>query len=370
MRAIAYSLVALLLAGLAVAQNARAQQGPSLGRELEQGSLRELLRGFDRETITLPGSEVTPPTQPLVGQDFRAISTGLTDCHIPFEELSARSPSCAGARSGGRRCEQYAPLSFPEVVFLPEAQCTGTLVSSRSVLTAAHCFVGGNRTTMLRGDAPDLVLSPGRTSGYTAELRNATTLATNQRSFVADKIVVHGEYGGQGLTDGRYYKNDLALMRIATSIPSARAVPATFGILEAGQSTIAGYGYSEASGGTFGEFRLTWPEPIVGDGEQMFADSVENAASRLEPRSGFCFGDSGGPVFAGRLRGCSAEPRPRELLGLISYLGRSSTSGGDAQQQVAQCFARERMAMQAINIQSRAWICRITEDEAEGCHLR
>ncbi|TDM96325.1 trypsin-like serine protease, partial [Lactobacillus crispatus] len=101
--------------------------------------------------------------------------------------------------------------------------------------------------------------------------------------------------------------------------PAALAAQDAFNQL----STIAGYGYSNADGGTLGAFQLAWPVPLTHVGDELRFTAVDDYGNR----STFCQGDSGGPVFADRVRGCRptdkvAEKRPREIQGTMSYIQR------------------------------------------------
>jgi hypothetical protein len=92
-------------------------------------------------------------------------------------------------------------------------------------------------------------------------------------------------------------------------------------------------------------------------------------------RSGFCSGDSGGPVFAGRYRGCKPsdivpERRPHLLQGTISYSYPTTGEGATGEQRnFSACRNSDLpMVMQDITMPERhRWICGIAGDNVDGC---
>jgi hypothetical protein len=161
---------------------------------------------------------------------------------------------------------------------------------------------------------------------------------------------------------------------LASPFPSAAIQPALLATKKNFDvyTTLAGYGYSNAEGGIFGQFALTWPVVPV---ERKAGELSFSPKKGGKIRSAFCQGDSGGPVFAGRYRGCKGsdiipESRPRLLEGSISFNEIIlPTQGGSPAEWSAVCRNASEMAMQDLTVSSRRhWICDITANNAGGCN--
>jgi Trypsin len=327
----------------------------------------------DTGAAALPRAALASGASPL---NFMDLDSGLRDCDIPFDKLKIKSPFCKKASyTNGRRCERYSHSQFPEVVRVTVINangsqdiCSGTMIAADWVITAAHCFVGN--TAM--AERKDLNWTPSIPDSLfvktLVEANNAKMLPGDQQRRIADRVIVYGQYGGQKSR----YQNDITLVHLPNPYPSESMQPAILANENQFSSftTLAGYGYSNADGGIFGQFGLTWPVPIERNaGELSF--SPQNGG---KIKSGFCQGDSGGPVFAGRYRGCkpidaAPESRPRLLEGSISFNDLGKPDGtSEAQRASAACRNADEMAMQDLTISSRRqWICHITGNSAGGC---
>jgi trypsin len=214
-------------------------------------------------------------------------------------------------------------------VYVAGANCSGTLVDARHVITAAHCIVTSAGATvsprsMTVGWSPN-----GRTSGF---IRSNVIAA-----------VAHPEYSHVT------YVNDIAVLTLAQSLPGAPAMKLT--TTEGSTSALspgtavraAGFGYTSASGPLSNRALVAdltvIPDDVCGSenipytvsGVTFYGLAIDTstAVCAIGVKTGTdllidtCQGDSGGPLFTG------AIGRER-LVGLVSVgIGCAGFEGSD-----------------------------------------
>lgn len=214
-------------------------------------------------------------------------------------------------------------------VYVAGANCSGTLVDARHVITAAHCVVTSSGAavsprSMTVGWSPN-----GRTSGF---LR-ATVVSA----------VAHPDYSHIA------YINDIAVLTLAQSLPGAPWMKLTTAegssnALAPGNSVrAAGFGYTSATGPLSNRALVAdltvIPDDVCGSEDIPYSFSgvtfyglaidTSTAVCAIGVKTGTdllidtCQGDSGGPLFTG------AIGRER-LVGLVSVgIGCAGFEGAD-----------------------------------------
>jgi len=148
--------------------------------------------------------------------------------------------------------------------------CTGTLIASDLVLTAAHCvYHPGSRKLVEAGQLM-----------FRAGLRDGTSIAESAVS----QIAAHPGYDPNRAFDGENIRHDVALLRLKQPINTSQADPFVLHSGQVGQSTVSVVSYGEGRAEALSRQREC---KIVGTFEDIMAFDCN-----------VTFGSSGAPVFS------------------------------------------------------------------------
>lgn len=215
---------------------------------------------------------------------------------IPAVSIAAAIPQDALQIVGGVAAQLG---DFPFIVSLQRSGshfCGGSLLNSRTVVTAAHCAVGQTASS-LRVRAGSLNKGSGG------------TLAS------VSSIVIHPSFSSSTLN------NDVAILKLATAIPTSSTIG--YATLPASGSdpvadsiaTVAGWGTLTQGGSSPTTLRKV-DVPIVSRTECRAQYSVSEITTNMicagldEGGKDSCQGDSGGPIV---------DASSRALIGLVSW---------------------------------------------------
>lgn len=210
---------------------------------------------------------------------------GLAVARAPGAAASSGAPAHASI-VGGR---EAAPGSYPWMAFVVDieggeaAACTGTVVAPRAILTAAHCTLN---------EESGALRDPGGYEVVTGTV-NWADPAGRQISKVT-RLIPYPKFG-----TAREGFGDVAVLALATpttapSIPIAKSPRFTrLGT----RARIAGWGMTWYGQTGFTE-ALMWTKTVVAGSRCEGLWGRVCVVDFPKFKSGACFGDSGGPLFA------------------------------------------------------------------------
>ncbi|XP_045452041.1 chymotrypsin-2-like [Melitaea cinxia] len=210
------------------------------------------------------------------------------DMSIFFDHTDSSSRIVGGTTAG--RVPYMVALTTGAMV--RNLLCGGSLVTSRHVLTAAHCIAGGNFVSSLRGHV------------------NTNRFASGGTSYSFSSRIIHHGYNANTI------KNDIGLLVTSSNVALSSSVslaPVNFNFVGAGvPTTVTGWGRTR-SGGSLSQVLLQLSATVV-DGN-VCRTRVAQRAQEISLRNvppvnpdveictfhsngrGTCNGDSGSPLM-------------------------------------------------------------------------
>lgn len=202
-----------------------------------------------------------------------AVVLALPACVASPGELGSIEQAIVGGQMAN-------PMDYPSVVALEDTPgnwfCTGTLVTSEWVLTAAHCVADGPTTGLhARFGDPDVNDAAG-----------GTVVAISE-------VHPHPDF------DWKAWDNDIALVRLATPVTTHAPTPIHRDVVLAATPVIdVGYGVADNNDNGGGLLRSVdkVTADCAGANDPTVSGDVLVCMDASDGR-GSCFGDSGGPTF-------------------------------------------------------------------------
>ncbi|XP_064632555.1 chymotrypsinogen A-like [Lineus longissimus] len=232
---------------------------------------------------------LTFPSIPSLSFDVSAVHL---DRLLPGCGKSSYPPSLLHRVIGGSEATKGAYPWQVSLLLAGNHGCGGTLVNSRWIVSAAHCFLQSTNPASYRV----------RTGEYDQRYSEGT-----ETDYSVERIIVHQSYNGQA------QDNDIAVMKLSRDVDTSSAYvqPAclpTYGDNFEGSSDCWMSGWGATGGATVTQDHQDKVLRHVGGSALTFSSCANYYGSELHQgmicfgtqTTGGCFGDSGGPMVCRR----------------------------------------------------------------------
>lgn len=216
-----------------------------------------------------------------------AMSATMVSCNVssPTAEVTGKQciqrPNSLAGILGGDIVQDIDPLAKKVVMLLMETPegssvCTGSPISDRIILTAAHCV---NDATKVRVAFKTNAFCD---TGFTIE----------KSTVLAEKFLVH-----EGYREDVMAANDLALVKLSQPLPFDYQISRLYNDDDLANTSAIMTGYGKTSEAESSLVQLRTVKKQLG--QSAFLSRQDNSKLYFDQTDarGICNGDSGGPVF-------------------------------------------------------------------------